>query len=432
VAHVADRPQADPAAPAATEVRDTPLWHSQAHMPTVRRSEVVVERGEGAYVWDESGRKLLDAPAALWFCNVGHGRAEIAEAVAAQMSKLAAYSSFQQYATRPAIALAERLVAMVPMPNAKVFLGSGGSDAVDTAAKLSRRYWEVSGQPEKKIIVTRELAYHGLHGFGTSLTGIEANRAGYGPHMPDTARVEALDAGALRELIEREGAERVAAFFCEPVIGSGGIFNPPAGYLEEVREICRAYDVLFVADEVITGFGRTGAMFACDRYGIEPDLMLMAKGITSGYLPLGAAVVSERVWEPFWREGGEIFRHGLTYSGHASVCAAAHANLDILEREQLVARVAELEPVLHEAIQPLAKHELVRAVRSGVGLLAGVDPVEAPMAHEVARICTENGVLMRIAGERTLMISPPFVITADELRHIAATLEAAFDTVAGC
>jgi adenosylmethionine-8-amino-7-oxononanoate aminotransferase len=420
--HAADRERArEPS------VSETRLWHAQAHMPTVKSREVVIARGEGAYVWDESGHKLLDAPAALWFCNVGHGRAEIAEAAAAQMKALAAYSSFQEYATRPAIELAERLSTMVPIENPRIFFTSGGGDAIDATAKLVRRYWSARGRPEKSLLVTRSSSYHGLHGHGTSIVGIEIHKEGL-PHLdPGTLRVPTNDAEALETLIAERG-EEIAAVFCEPVVGSGGIIPPAPGYLERVQELCRDNDIVFVADEVITGFGRTGAMFASDRFGLQPDVMIMAKGMTSGYLPMGAMVVGERVAEPFWEDGsGLIFRHGLTYSGHATVCAVANASLDILEREGLVERVRRLETVLHEAVQPLAAHELVKDVRSGVGLLAAVELNDYTTAQAVCRLCIERGVLMRLITGPNLHISPPFVITEAEIAYIASTIRDALD-----
>ena len=232
-------------------------------MPTVKSREIVIERGEGAYIWDESGHRMLDTPAGLWYCNVGHGRTEIADAAAAQMRKLAAYSSFQEYATRPALELAERLAALVPVDNPKIFLTSGGGDAVDATAKLIRRYWSAIGRPEKSLLVTRLAGYHGLHGHGTSIVGIEIHKEGL-PHLdPGTIRIPTNDAPALEQLIAERGDE-IAAVFCEPVVGSGGIIPPAPGYLQRVQELCRANDIIFVADEVITGFGRAGAMFACD------------------------------------------------------------------------------------------------------------------------------------------------------------------------
>jgi adenosylmethionine-8-amino-7-oxononanoate aminotransferase len=245
--------------------------------------ELVIDRGERYHVWDERGRRYLDATAALWYCNVGFGRAEIADAVAEQIRRLPAYSTFGDLSNRPAIELAERVSALAPVPDSKVFLTSGGSDSIDTAAKMARRFWQLLGQAERTTFITRQGAYHGMHVAGTSLAGIEANAAGHGPFVGDVIRVAWDSPVELRDAIAAAGPERVAAFFCEPVLGAGGVFAPPEGYLAEVRAICRETGVLFVADEVITGFGRVGDWFASSRWGLEPDLLTCAKGITSGY-----------------------------------------------------------------------------------------------------------------------------------------------------
>jgi len=223
-------------------------------------------------------------------------------------------------------ALADRLATIAPVPGSKIFFTSGGSDSVDTAAKLARRYWVEVGRPEKTIIVGRTKAYHGMHVAGTSLAGIPGNHDGYGTLMPDAQTVEWDDAKSLLGLIERVGADKVAAFFCEPIIGAGGIYLPPAGYLAEVRQICRDNDVLFVADEVVTGFGRIGgdSWFASTRFDLQPDMMTTAKGLTSGYVPMGAVFIAPRVAEPFYA-GGVWWRHGYTYGGHAGAAAAAMA-----------------------------------------------------------------------------------------------------------
>jgi adenosylmethionine-8-amino-7-oxononanoate aminotransferase len=416
---------------AATPAADTALWHSQAFMPRVRSSERVIVKGEGAYVWDEEGNRLLDGPAALWYCNVGHGRAELAQVAAAQMEQLASYSNFQHIATRPAIELAERLVEMVPLEDAKVFLGSGGSDVVDFAAKLARRTWQVRGRPEKTTLITRKQAYHGLHGYGTAIAGLEPNRLGFGPLLDDTARVANTDAEALAALIAERGAETIAAFYCEPVMGTGGVILPPDGYLQRVEEICRENEIVFIVDEVITGFGRTGATFASERFRITPDILLTAKGITSGYQPLGAAIVSRDLWEPFWAPDSElIFHHGITYSGHTTACAVALANLDILEREGLVARVAELEPLLEAALRPLESHALVKEVRTGVGLLGAIEPVEPGLGDRIAAECIARGLLMRTITDGALQVSPPFVVSDGDVEFIGVTLAGALDAVA--
>jgi adenosylmethionine-8-amino-7-oxononanoate aminotransferase len=242
------------------------------------------------------------------------------------------------------------------------------------------------------------------------------------------------DASGLAKVIEQVGADRVGAFFCEPVIGAGGVYFPPEGYLAEVQQICRENDVLFVADEVITGFGRTGEWFGSVRYGLQPDMMTVAKGLTSGYLPLGAVIAGPHVAEPFWRTGStEVFRHGYTYSAHPAACAVGIANLDIIEREQLVARVRELEPALAAALAPVAQHELVSEVRTGAGLLAGIELDQAAREADPAlggRIVTaarERGVITRLLRGVALQVSPPFVISAAELHQMAEVLSAALD-----
>ena len=289
------------------------FWHAFADMHALETAgELVVDRGEGVHVWDEDGRRYLDATAALWYCNVGYGRDEIADAVQAQLRKLPAYSTFGDLSNRPAIELAERVSALAPVEGSKVFLTSGGSDSIDTATKMARRYWQLLGRTERTLLITREHAYHGMHVAGTSLAGIEANAAGHGPLVGDVAKVAWDSPSALRDAIAGAGPERVAAFFCEPVIGAGGVLAPPEGYLEEVRAICRETGVLFVADEVITGFGRTGDWFASSRWALEPDIVTCAKGITSGYLPMGAVIAAPWVAEAFWREGAGMWRHGYT------------------------------------------------------------------------------------------------------------------------
>ncbi|MFJ1456788.1 aspartate aminotransferase family protein [Nocardia sp. N2S4-5] len=398
------------------------LWHGFADMGAIERDGAfVVARGAGAYVWDQAGNRYLDATAGLWFTNVGHGRREIADAVAAQLSELAHYSNFGDITAPVTQALARRLAELAPVPGSKVMFTSGGSDSVDTAAKLARRYWRELGRPDKTLIVGRRLAYHGMHVAGTALGGIAVNREGYGELMPDARTVEWNDPQALRELIDEVGADRIAAFFCEPIIGAGGVYPPPEGYLTEVRRLCREHDILFVADEVVTGFGRIGgSWFASSRFGLEPDLMTTAKGLTSGYLPMGAVFVAPRVADPFFA-GGVWFRHGYTYGGHAGAAAAAMANLDIIERENLLDASKNLESLLHEHFSPLAAHPRVTEVRSGLGAVAAVqlaDPAEAPA---MVRSLRAQGVSGRAAGQGALQISPSFVITEEQVAEMAAT-----------
>jgi adenosylmethionine-8-amino-7-oxononanoate aminotransferase len=407
------------------------LWQPQAHMPSVLAGDrMTIVSGEGANVTTADGRTLLDATAGLWHANIGHGRLELAEAAATQMRTLETYHTFGRIVNDQALALADRLEAMSPIADPKVFFVSGGSDAIDTAGKLARRFWQLRGQVNKRILISRTSSYHGLHGFGTSLAGIPFNREGYGSEslIPETARVPANDADALAAEIERLGPDRVAAFFAEPIIGTGGVILPAPGYLRRAEEVCRAYDVLFVADEVITGFGRIGAMFATELFGLHPDMVVMAKGITSGYAPLGGLLVAPTVWEPFFDSPeSPIFRHGVTYSGHATSCAVAQANLDVIESENLVAHVKELESELVRAMEQVAKHPSVAEVRAGIGLLAGVNLIEGVSADLITRVCLEADVLLRALPDNTLQISPPFVVEAGDLWRIAGAIAVALD-----
>lgn len=413
----------------ATAVETTSLWHPLAAMAAVKGDELVIERGEGCYVWDADGRRLLDSTASLWYCHVGHGRAQIADAVAAQMKKLENYHTFQQFANPPALELADRIARMAPLGDgAKVFFGSGGSDGVESAAKLARLYWSALERPEKQTIIARHRSYHGLHGFGTSLGGQVANQRGFGRLIEDVAHIETTSADALREAIAERGAENIAAFICEPIVGGAGIVFPPEGYLAEVQRICAENDVLFIADEVITGFGRAGSMFAVERYEVAPDMIVFAKGVTSGYLPLGGVIVNARVAEPFWEDGSErSFRHGVTYAGHPAVCVAALSNLDILEEEELPARARELETTVAEVLEPLRDHSAVIDVRTGEGLIGGVQ-VDPAATGVISRACLERGMIPRIVGDGdTVQVSPPLIISRDEIERIGEILGEALD-----
>jgi adenosylmethionine-8-amino-7-oxononanoate aminotransferase len=412
----------------------TTYWHPFADMSAVQATgELTLARGEGSHVWDTEGNRYLDATAGLWFANIGHGRAEIADAVAAQMRQLAAYSTFGDLTNAPTAILSDRLAAIAPVEGSKVFLTSGGSDSIDTATKMVRRYWSLAGHPERTVLIRRERAYHGMHTAGTSLAGIRANAEGYGGLLADVVEVGWDDAAALRAVIDEIGADRVAAFFCEPVLGAGGVFPPPEGYLSAARDVCREAGVLFIADEVITGFGRCGDWFASTRFGLEPDLVTCAKGVTSGYLPLGAVIAAPSVWEPFWTEGAGMFRHGYTYSGHAAVSAGALANLDILENEGLLARAKALEGSLTESLAPLERHPMVSEVRGGTGVLAAVqiDPArldaEPSLVGRLVPACRRHGIMTRALATGALQISPPLVLTDAELEELTGGLRAALD-----
>jgi len=415
----------------------TKFWHGFADMHSVADAEVVIRSAEGVWLEDTAGNRYLDATAALWYCNVGYGRREIADAVAEQLVRLPAYSSFGAYTSEPSVALAERLAALAPIPNAVVFLGSGGSDAVDTAAKLARRYWDVVGKPEKRVIVSREFGYHGMHGWGTSLVGIAPMKAGYGGNFIDeVVNVGSMDVETLGALFTERSAE-IAAFIGEPVIGAGGVYPPEDHYWPEVSRLCHDHDILLIADEVITGFGRTGQLWATTRYGIEPDMITFAKGVSSGYVPLGGVLVGERVRAPFWDDDvpGAVFRHGYTYSGHAGAAAAGMANLDIIEREGLVARVASLEPVLDRAVRRLASAPGVGEIRT-VGLTAAVAfrgdllAADPGLPERAVSAALRHGVATRVLRGHALQISPPFVITETEIDTMVDGLGAALEDVA--
>jgi putrescine---pyruvate transaminase len=414
-------------------VSDTRLWHPFADMAAVRGQELVLARGEGVHLWDEDGNRYLDGCASLWYCNVGHGRTEIADAVAEQLRTLETWSIFGDVANRPALELAAKLASHAPMDDAKVFFTTGGGDAIETAAKFARLYWQTTGQPDRLHIIGRTNGYHGTMAFGTSIGGIEAVRSGWGPLVPMTSQVQHDSPQALRDELQRIGAERVAAFFCEPVIGAGGVYPPAPGYIEAVAAICEEAGVLFVVDSVIVGFGRIGGWYGCERFGVRPDLLVFAKGVTSGYQPLGGVLVSGRVAEPFWSEPGRIMiRHGQTFAGHATACAAALVNIAILEREGLLARGQELEGELYAALAPLAEHALVGDVRGGVGLMAAVElevdvlDADHDAATKLYRGVRSRGVLTR-PHARGLAISPPLVVTVEQIREIAAAVRGALD-----
>lgn len=424
----------DPVGVAVSATNDTHLWHPFADMGAVRHSELVIERGEDVWVWDSEGRRYLDATASLWYANVGHGRPEIAAAIAEQMSRLEAYSAFGDFASPPALELADALAERAPMP-ARVFLGSGGGDAIDTAAKLARRYWSELGHGDRTVLISRTAGYHGTHGFGTAIGGISANREGFGPLL-ETAQVAHDSADAMRDAIDELGEERVAAVFVEPVIGAGGVYPPAEGYMDAVAALCRKTGVLLVIDAVICAFGRLGTWFGIERWDVQPDMITFAKGVTSGYLPLGGVIISERIVEPFWRaKGGPIFRHGATYAGHATCCAAALANVSLLERDNLLDRGREHEGPLLDALTPLGGHEAVAEVRGGTGMMAAVeltadvlDRVSGAIAVATAA-ARQSGVLVRPLG-RALAVSPPLTADAEHFAMMAEAIEKGLDAAA--
>lgn len=397
------------------------FWHGFADMHAISKNgPLVMTKGEGSWVWDEKGKKYFDAAGALWYMNVGHGRKEIGEAMAAQASNIASYSSFGECTTAPTIELADLVASISPVPDSKVFFTSGGSDSIDTALKMSRRYWTLQGKPSKKVIVFRENGYHGMHAGGTSIAGIGPNNDGYSELVEDVVQVPWDDAEEMIATIDRIGEDNIAAFFCEPIQGAGGVRIPPDLYLQTVRKACAERNILFVADEVINGFGRCGDWFASTRYGLQPDLIAVAKGLTSGYAPMGAVIAAPSVWETFYSETAGVFRHGYTYGGHATAAAAGIANINILMREKLPSHVAQLEDKFATALRSLEDIDCVSEVRTGVGFLGGIQMADPATAPAMYAKCRDVGVISRAIWGGAMQVAPPLTTTADEIDQMVA------------
>ena len=412
----------------------TSYWHPFADMGAVSQAELVIERGEGAYVFDSDGKRYLDGTASLWYANLGHGRADITRAVAEQMDRIAAYQTFGDFSNPPANALAARLSALAPMDDAKVFLASGGGDAIDSAAKIARRHWILQGRPERMHLISRTNGYHGTHGYGTAIGGIEANTANWGPLVSQTSAVPFDSLPALEQEILRIGPDRVAAFFCEPVIGAGGVFPPPEGYIEGVADLCDEHGILLVIDSVICAFGRLGTWFGIERWpDVRPDMITFAKGVTSGYLPLGGVIVDGAIAAPYFAgPGGPMLRHGATYAGHPTCAAAALAVLDAYEAEDLIRRGRDLEGPLQDALAPLADHDAVGEIRAGTGLLGAVALSEDALAADpgavgkVAAGARAAGVLVRPLL-RGVALSPPLIVDESHLAEAADAIRAGLE-----
>jgi adenosylmethionine-8-amino-7-oxononanoate aminotransferase len=405
------------------------LWPAQAHTPTVLGRQLVIERGEGSYVFTNDGRRLFDGTAGLWHANIGHANPELAEAAFEQMKRLETYHIFARFTNDKALALGERLAEISPIDRSKVILNSGGSDAIDVACKLARRHWQREGRTSKKVILSREFAYHGLHAYGTSIAGLDFNREGYGTDslVPETARFSFNDPEHIAAVVAQVGPENIAAIVTEAVQGTGGVHPPAPGYLEAIQKICRENDILLVLDEVITGFGRLGTMFAAERYSLEPDLVTFAKGITSGYAPLGGVLVSPRIWEPFYIDSPDtpVFRHGATYAGHATAAAVALRHLEILERDQLIPRVKELETVLQTEFDKLARRQAAVTDVRVAGLLGGITLADHLKAEQVCDDLIDLGYIARPLRGNTIQVSPPFIISDHELTLFVAAIERA-------
>lgn len=388
-----------------------------------REQFITIARGEGALLWDADGHELVDAMASLWYCQVGHGRQEIADAVARQISTIEAYSCFDPFTNAPADELAERIAELTPIADARVFYAGSGSEAVDSAMKLARLTHVLAGRPERRLIISRVRGYHGTNYGGTSAQGIALNREGYGELLADVVQVPSDDVEAL-SVVMAEHSDRLAAVITEPVQGAAGVFPPVDGYLAEARRLCDQHGALLIFDEVITGFGRMGTWFAAEHYGVTPDLTTFAKGVTSGYQPLGGVIVGRRVRDALEADPGFILRHGYTYSGHPAACAAALVNLDIIEREGLLDAVATMGARLEAGLRSLEADGAFAHLRGEVAIFgAAMRPDQDAMA--VRDRMLELGVITRAIGTETVTFCPPFITTDAQVDRIVDALAAA-------
>jgi len=437
----------------------------------------VITRGDNIYLWDSEGQKILDGMSGLWCVNVGYGQQALIDAATEQLKTLPFYNSFFQTTTPPAIELAELLSQVTPPQFQHVFFAGSGSEGNDTIVRMVRRYWDLLGQPERHIIISRNNAYHGSTMAGGSLGGMSGIHAqggvipgivhieqpfwfAHGKGRPAPSRLkpdgsplggqERSDVGApmsrddfglqaarwLDEKITELGADKVAAFIGEPVQGAGGVIVPPSTYWPEIQRICDKHGILLVSDEVICGFGRTGRWFGCETFGYRPDLMTFAKGVTSGYVPLGGVMVGDRVAKVLIEQGGE-FNHGYTYSGHPVACAVALANIRLIQRERLVERVRdELGPYLAKTFAAIAEHPLVGEVQT-CGMMGALQLVRDKAsgelfdsALEVGMVCRghcfDNGLIMRAVGDR-MIVAPPLVMTTAQIDEMAALIRRCLD-----
>jgi len=423
--------------------------HKELHS----KGATIIEKADGIYLWDSDGNRILDGMAGLWCVNVGYGRQELVDAASRQMEQLPYYNTFFQTATPPVIELSQLLAEVTPDGLNHAFFTNSGSEANDTVVRMARHYWASLGQPDKQVVISRKNAYHGSTMAGASLGGMPNMHAQGGLPIPGIEHIgqpywyrEGGDltpeefglqvAHELEQRIQTLGEYNVAAFIAEPIQGAGGVVIPPASYWPAISDICHRYQVLLVADEVICGFGRTGKWFGSDYFEIRPDLMPIAKGLSSGYLPIAAVMVADRVARVLIEEGGEFF-HGMTYSGHPAACAVACANIQILRDEGIISKVdTETGPYLQKRWQALGDHPLVGEAR-GVGFLGALELVadkatRLPFdtAGEVGTLCRDaclrRGLVMRAVGD-AMIISPPLIMTKAEIDQLIEIANAALD-----
>ncbi len=413
----------------------------------------VIVKAEGSRLWDSKGNEILDGMAGLWCVNVGYGRRELADAASRQMMELPYYNTFFKTTNVPATELAAKLAELTPEGLNYAFFANSGSEANDTIVRMVRHFWQLRGKPNKKTLISREFAYHGSTMIATSLGGMTAMHKQVDMPLPGFSHIRppyfVRDGGnmteeefgvaaaqALEDRIQELGADTIAAFIAEPIQGAGGVIIPPASYFPEIQRICRNHDILFIVDEVITGFGRTGNWFASQTFDLQPDMMTLAKGLSSGYAPISAVMVGDRVAQTLIEEGGEFY-HGFTYSGHPVACAVALENLRIIEAEGLVERArSDTGPYLQDGLRSLADHPLVGEVR-GVGMIGALElvkdkdgPVFFDPIGRVGTICRDhcfaNNLVMRAVRD-AMVCSPPLVITRQEIDRLVETLKLCLD-----
>lgn len=402
--------------------------------------EIIFKAAEGIYVKDIDGKQYIEGMSSLWNVNIGYGRKELAEAAKQQIEELSFSSTFSTYSHEPVIKLAAKIAELTPGDLNTVFFTSGGSESNDSAIKLARHYWNIKGKPERRKIISRKKAYHGVAMGATSATGIPEfwKFAGVSPEF---FHIETTSSEELRGIIEREGPETIAAFMAEPVVGAGGIIIPPKDYFKEVREICDAYDILFIADEVITGFGRTGKMFGIENWDVTPDMMSIAKGISSGYIPLGGVVLSEKVHQTLIEKTEGTLFHGYTYSGHPVACAVALKNIEILEKENLVENSRVMGESLLQHFRQLEEDTNTFGEGRAVGLLAAIEiykdaenkeKFKTKQAPHIVSEAARRGLICRSVtydDADTIVLAPPLIINKKQISKIITILKEAVATV---
>ena len=386
-----------------------------------------IVRAEGCRIWDAAGRSYLDGTASLWYCAAGHGRREIIDAICAQLGELDAFHTFARFTNPPEQRLAELILELEPIPEARVLFTCGGSEAIDSAIKLIRAGHKAAGEGGRTVFLSRHYAYHGVMLGGTSAAGLPANRDPFGTLLPDFYQVDRDSLDAMRDAVAYHGADRIAAIMAEPVIGAGGVFPPPEGYLQGLRELCDECGALLVFDEVITGFGRLGSWFGSSHYGVTPDAITFAKAVTSGYQPLGGVIVGSRLREWLEADPSYMLTHGNTYGGHPTCCAAGVANIELMRSEDLPARAASAGAHLRAGLDRLAGHAGVAEVR-GEGLMQAIG-LNAPLtAGGFTEALLEHGVIGRALGyANSVAFSPPLIISEEEVDELVAATGTVLD-----